>query len=78
VCENVVLLGIFGPKTEEVTGEWRTLHNEELGHLCSSPNINRMIKSRGFDWLVLQHALGLWGSVHKIVLGKLERKQPLS
>jgi hypothetical protein len=47
VFENRVLRRIFGPKRDEVTGEWRKLHNEELHNLCSSPNIIRMIKSRG-------------------------------
>jgi hypothetical protein len=46
VFENRVLRGIFGPKRDEVTGEWRKLHNEELRDLYSSPNIIRMIKSR--------------------------------
>jgi hypothetical protein len=44
--ENRVLRRIFGPKTDEVTGDWKTLHNEELHGLYSSPNIIRMIKSR--------------------------------
>jgi hypothetical protein len=41
-----VLRGIFGPKRDEATGEWRRLHNEELNDLYSSPNIIRVIKSR--------------------------------
>jgi hypothetical protein len=41
-----VVRRIFGPKREEVTGEWSKLHNEELHELCSSPNIMRVIKSR--------------------------------
>jgi hypothetical protein len=41
-----VLRGIFGPKRDEVTGEWRKLHNEELHDLYSSPTIERVIKSR--------------------------------
>jgi hypothetical protein len=45
VYENRVLRRIFGPKRDEVTGEWRKLHNEELNVLYSSPNIIRMIKS---------------------------------
>jgi hypothetical protein len=46
VSENRVLRRIFGPKRDEVTGDWRKLHNEELHSLYSSPNIIRMIKSR--------------------------------
>jgi len=41
---------IFGPRREEVTGEWRRLHNEELNDLYSSPNIVRVIKSRKMRW----------------------------
>jgi hypothetical protein len=47
VFVNRVLRRIFGPKRDEVTGEWRKLHNEELHILYSSPNIIRQIKSRG-------------------------------
>ena len=46
VFETRVLRGIFGPRRDEVTGEWRRLHNEELYDLCSSPNIVRVIKSK--------------------------------
>jgi len=41
---------IFGPKREEVTGEWRKLHTEALNDLCCSPNVVRVIKSRGMRW----------------------------
>jgi len=44
VFENRVLRRIFGPKRDEVTGEWRKLHNEELNNLYSSPNIVRVVK----------------------------------
>jgi len=46
VFENVVLRRIFGPRRDEVTGEWRRLHNKELNDLYTSPNIVRVIKSR--------------------------------
>jgi len=46
IFENRVLRGIFGPKRDEVTGEWRRLQNEELNDLYSSPNIVRVIKLR--------------------------------
>jgi hypothetical protein len=50
VFENRVLRRVFGPKRDEVTGDWRKLHNEELHNLCSSPNIIRMIKVRSMRW----------------------------
>jgi hypothetical protein len=50
VFENSVLKRIFGPKRDEVTGDWREVHNEELHNLHSSPNIIRMIKSRRMRW----------------------------
>jgi len=50
VFENMVLRRIFGPRRDEVTGEWRRLHNEELNDLYSSLNIVRVIKSRRMRW----------------------------
>ena len=50
VFEDTVLRGIFGPKRDEVTGEWRKLHNDEQNDLYSSTNIVRVVKSRRMRW----------------------------
>jgi hypothetical protein len=50
VFENRVLRGVFGPKRDEVTEEWRKLHSEELNDLYSLPNNVRVVKSRRMDW----------------------------
>ena len=50
VFENRALRRVFGPKRDEVTGECRKLHNEELSDLCSLPNIVRVVKSRRMRW----------------------------
>jgi hypothetical protein len=56
VFESKVLRRIFGPKRDEVTGEWIKLHNEELRVLYSSPNIIRQVKSRRMRWAGGWHA----------------------
>ena len=50
VFDNMVLRRIFGPRRDEVTGEWRRLHKEELNDLHSSSNVVRVIKSRRMRW----------------------------
>ena len=50
VFENMVLRRIFEPRRDEVSGEWKRLHNEELNDLYSSPNIVRVIKWRRMRW----------------------------
>ena len=72
VFENKVLRRIFGPKRDEVTGEWRRLHNKELYALYSSPNIIRVIKSRILTWV--GHVARMWA---RILVGKPEGRRPL-
>jgi len=62
VSENRGLKRIFGPKRDEVTGEWRKLHNEELNDLYCSSNIIRLSKSRRMGWGCSTH--GGRGEVH--------------
>jgi len=66
VFENRVLRRVFGPKRDEVTGEWRTLHNEELSDLYSLPNIVRVVKSRRMRWA---GACGAYGGGERGVQG---------
>ena len=75
--ENRVLRRIFGPRRDGVTGEWRKLHNEELNDLYCSPNIVRVIKSRRMRWAEHVSRMDEGRSVHKVLVGKLQRKRPL-
>jgi hypothetical protein len=77
VFENRVLRRIFGPKRDEVTGEWRKLHNEELHNLCSSPRIIRQVKSRRMRWEGHVARMGEERKVYKVLVGKPEGKRPL-
>jgi hypothetical protein len=77
VFKNRVLRRIFGPKRDEVTGDWRKLNNEELHNLYSSPNIIRMIKSRRMRWAGHVAQMGETRNVYRILVGKLEKKRPL-
>jgi hypothetical protein len=71
VFENRVLTRIFGEKRDEVTGDWRKLHNEELHGLCSSPGIITMIKSREEEM-----GKACIRNKYRILVGKPERKRP--
>jgi hypothetical protein len=75
--ENRVLRRIFGPKRDEVTGDWRKLHNEELHRLYSSPSIIRMIKSRRMRWAGHVARMGEKRNAYRILVGKPEGKRPL-
>jgi len=77
VFENMVLRRILGPRRNEVTGEWRRLHNEELNDLYSSPNIVRVIKSRRMRWAGHVARMGEERGVYRVFMGKLEGKRPL-
>jgi len=77
VFENRVLRRIFGSKRDEVTGEWKKLHSEELNELYSSPNIVRGIKSRRMRWAGHVARMGERRDVYRALLGKLEGKRPL-
>jgi len=77
VFENMVLRRIFGPRKEEVTEEWRRLHNEELNDLYSSPNILRVIKSRRMIWAGHVARMDEERGVYRVLLGKPEGKRPL-
>jgi hypothetical protein len=77
VFENSVLRRIFGPKRDEVTGEWRNLHNEELHNLYSYPDIIRQVKSRRMRWAGHVAHMGEKRKVYKVLVGKPEGKRPL-
>jgi hypothetical protein len=77
VFENRVLRGTFGPKGDEVTGEWRMLHSGELHNLYSSPDIIRQIKSRIMRWAGHVARMGEGRNVYRILVGKPEGKDHL-
>jgi hypothetical protein len=77
VFENRLLRRVFGPKRDEVTGEWRKLHNEELNDLYSLPNIVRVGKSRRMRWAGHVARMGEGRGVHRVLVGKPEEKGPL-
>jgi hypothetical protein len=77
VFENRVLRRIFGPKRDEVTGEWRKLHNEELDNLYYSSNIIWLKKSRRMGWAEHAARMGERRGVYRILVGKPEGKSLL-
>jgi hypothetical protein len=77
VFENRMLRRIFGPRRNEVTGDWRKLHNEELHNLYSSPNIIRLIKSRRMRWAGHVARMGETRNAYRILVRKPEGKSPL-
>ena len=75
--ENRVLRRVLGPKRDEVTGEWRTLHNEELSDLYSLPSIVRVVKSRRMRRAGHVARMGEERGVHRVLVGKPEGKRSL-
>jgi len=77
VFKNMMLRSIFGPRRDEVTGERRRLHNQELNDLYSSPNIVRVIKSRRMRWVGYVARMGDERGAYRVLVGKPEGKSPL-
>jgi hypothetical protein len=77
VFENRVLRRVFGPKRDEVLGEWRKLHNEELSDLYSLSNIVRVVKSRRMRWTGHVVRMGEGRGVHGVLVGRPQGKKPL-
>ena len=77
VFENRVLRRVFGSKSDEVTGEWRKLHNEELNDLYSLPNIVRVVKSRRMRWAGHVARMGKGRGLQRALVAKPEGNRPL-
>ena len=77
VFGNRVLRRVFGCKRNEMTVEWRKLHNEELSDLCSSPSIVRIIESRRMRWAGHVARMGVRRGVYMVLVEKPEGKRPL-
>jgi len=73
----LVLSRIFGPRRDEVTGEWRRLHNEELNDLYSSPITVRVITSRRMNWAGYVARMGEERGVNRVLVRKPEGRRPL-
>ena len=73
-----IVVGMYRrPRRDEVTGEWRRLHNEQLNDLYCSPNIVQVIKSTIMRWTGHVARMGKERVVYRVLVGKPERKRPL-
>ena len=77
VFDSKVMRRVFGPQRDEVTVEWRKLHNEELNDLYCSPNIVRVIKSRRMRWAGHVARMGERRGAYRVLVGRPEGKRPL-
>jgi hypothetical protein len=77
VFENRVLRRIFGPMRDEVTGQWKKLHNGEFNILYSTPDIIRQMKSRRMRWAGHVVRMGEGRNVYRVLVGKHKGKRPL-
>jgi hypothetical protein len=77
VFGNWVLRRVFGVKRDEVTGEWRKLHNEELSDLYCSPNIRVITTSRRMRWAGHVACMGEGRGGYRVLVGRPEGKRPL-
>jgi len=77
VFENMVFRRMFGPRRDEITEEWRRMHNEKLNDLYSSPNIVRVIKSRRMRWGGHVTLMGEVRGMYRVLVGKPDGRRPL-
>jgi hypothetical protein len=77
VFENRGLRKIFGSKRDEVTGEWRKLHNKELNNLYFSPNFVQVIKSRRMRWAGHVARMGVGRGMYRVLVGKPEGRRTM-
>jgi len=77
VFENRVLRRIFGSKRDEVRGEWKKLHNEELNYLYCSPNVFGVTKSRRMGWAGHVTRMGEKRAVYRVLVGRSEGNRPI-
>ena len=77
VVENTLFRRIFAPRKDEITGDWRRLHNEEVNDLYSSPNTVRVIKLRSMCWVGHVARMGEERGVYRVLVGKPEGKRPM-
>ena len=76
VFDKRVLRRIFGPKRDEIIGEWRKIYNEELNDLYCSPKIDRVIKSRIMRWAGHVERMGERRGVYRVLVGRPDGKRP--